>query len=145
METWRDLAEILLPDLPEPCAVSNRGLQVISKKNSVSIRAKLRGKRFVCMSNRKSRTPNENGKAESLPWPDQFISDQPTKAAATAAGVGFLLTFLPLGKIAGVFIDLAFSLARPLLLCFGLVKLLESCQSEGLCGGESEKTKTNKQ
>ena len=89
-------------------------------------------------------SPGETPKRETPAWPDQFIADQPTKAAATAAATGFLLTFLPIGKIVGMLIDLAFALVRPLLLGFGLVKLFDACRPDGLCGGESEKTKTNK-
>ncbi len=96
------------------------------------------------MHNKKSSTPRESGNKEPLPWPNQYIADRPTKAAATAAGVGFLMTFLPLGKIVGMLIDVAFALVRPLLLCFGLAKVVDYCRSTGLCDGESETTKPNK-
>ena len=93
------------------------------------------------MRNKKQSTSGENGKKETISWHDQYITEQPTKAVAAAAGTGFLLTFLPVGKIVGMLINLAFALVRPLLLGFGLVKLFDYCRPAGLCGGESEKTK----
>lgn len=96
------------------------------------------------MRNKKQSTSCENGKKETISWHDQYITEQPTKAVAAAAGTGFLLTFLPVGKIVGMLIDLAFTLVRPLLLGLGLVKLFDSCRPAALRGEESEQTKTNK-
>ena len=96
------------------------------------------------MHNETSSAARESGKKESLPWPNQYIADQPSKAAATAASVGFFMTFLPLGKIVGILIDIAFALVRPLLLCFGLAKVYDFCRSTGLRDGKSESTNTNK-
>jgi hypothetical protein len=96
------------------------------------------------MHNKKPSAPDASGNKESRPWPDRYIVEQPTKAAATAVGVGFFLNFLPLGKIVGALVDIAFVLVRPLLLCFGLVKLYDYCRSCSLCDEKSEQTKTTK-
>lgn len=96
------------------------------------------------MHNKTSSAPSPSENNESRPWPDHYIADQPTKAAATAVGVGFFLNFLPLGKIVGILVDIAFVLVRPLLLCFGLVKLYDFCRSGSLGDGKSEQTKTTK-
>ena len=59
-------------------------------------------------------------------WLDQadaFARREPAKAVVSAFGVGLLLNFLPIGALAAV----AFALGRPVLLCFGLVKIWELC------------------
>lgn len=55
----------------------------------------------------------------------QFIREDPTKAVGFAVLVGILLTILPVGRLLGALVRLAFSLARPLLLVLGVVKLYE--------------------
>ena len=81
---------------------------------------------------------------ECRPWPEKFAAEQPTKAVAAALGVGLLLNLLPIGRMAGMLIDFAFSLARPLLLCAGLLKLSEFCRSGSLAGEKTEPNQSTK-
>src|SRR6266446_10397934 len=74
---------------------------------------------------------------EAVPWPETF-AEQPVKAVAAAFSAGLLLNLLPIGKIAGMLTELAFTLARPLLLCLGLMKTFEYCRPGFTGGGKSE-------
>ena len=59
-------------------------------------------------------------------WLDQaedFARREPAKAVVSAFGAGLLLNLLPIGALTAV----AFALARPTLLCFGLLKVWELC------------------
>ncbi len=56
---------------------------------------------------------------------DDFARDEPTKAMVSAFGAGFLINLLPIGALIGGLVALAFSLARPALLFFGLLKAVE--------------------
>lgn len=89
------------------------------------------------MQNKKSSARREEQAGQWLS-PDKFITEEPTKAMATALGVGLLLNVLPIGRIAGMLIDVAFALARPLLLCAGLLKVSEFCRSGTPVGGKTE-------
>lgn len=63
-------------------------------------------------------------------WLDQadaFARREPTKAVVSAFGAGFLLNLLPVGTIVGALTTAAFTLARPILLVFGLRKVWELC------------------
>ncbi len=76
-----------------------------------------------------SEGPNTRPSTAST-WLDQadaFTRAEPTKAVASAFGAGFLLNLLPIGAIIGVFTAIVFALVRPVLLCFGLLKLWELC------------------
>lgn len=61
---------------------------------------------------------------------DDFVRQEPTRAVASAFGIGFLLNLLPLATIVGALVSLAFTLARPVLLCLGLLKAFELYQSK---------------
>ncbi|HEX8295556.1 MAG TPA: hypothetical protein VF593_04615 [Chthoniobacteraceae bacterium] len=56
---------------------------------------------------------------------EKSIRQEPLKTAGIALGTGFLLSILPLGRIIGGILQMAFSLIRPALLVFGLIKLVE--------------------
>lgn len=60
--------------------------------------------------------------------PERCVTENPGKAVGAAFGVGLVLSFLPVGKIAGMLIDVAFSLVRPVLLVTGLLKISECCR-----------------
>ena len=47
------------------------------------------------------------------------------KAVMSAFGLGFLINMLPLGGLVGGVTGLAFAVARPVLLFFGVVKVCE--------------------
>ena len=66
---------------------------------------------------------------ENVPWPEKFTTEQPTKAVAAALGVGFLLNLLPIGKIVGMLAEAVFALARPILLCLGVLKIYDFVSS----------------
>jgi hypothetical protein len=53
------------------------------------------------------------------------IHREPVKAIVLAFGAGFLLCFLPLGKLLGFLVKITFALSKPALLILGVVKLLE--------------------
>lgn len=61
---------------------------------------------------------------------ERYVTDQPTKAVATALGVGLLASLLPVGRIVGMLVDVGFSLTRPILLVAGICKLSECCRSQ---------------
>lgn len=56
---------------------------------------------------------------------DDFARLQPTKAVASAAGVGLLINLLPIGAIVGGLIAVSLALVRPALLILGLLKAVE--------------------
>ena len=100
--------------------------------------------RFQGMHTKKSSARPAGGAGHSCPWPEKFITEQPTKAVAAAFGVGIFLNLLPIGKIVGMLIEVAFVLMRPLLLCVGLLKLSEYCRPASLAGGKSEQKQPTK-
>ena len=61
---------------------------------------------------------------------DDFARREPARATVAAFGAGFLLNLLPLGAIAAALTGVAFSLVRPALLFFGLLKACELCRSK---------------
>ena len=73
-------------------------------------------------SHRHNRPPHA---ASWLDKADDFTRRQPTKAVASAAGLGFLLHLLPIGAIASGLISLGFALLRPALLFLGLLRAFE--------------------
>jgi len=76
-----------------------------------------------------SEKPNTNP-ATACTWlnqPDAFARREPAKAVVSAFSIGFLLNLLPIGAILGMLVDVAFALARPILLIFGLLKVWELC------------------
>ena len=60
----------------------------------------------------------------------RFVREDPTKAVGLAVLGGVLLTVLPVGRLLGMIVRLAFSLARPLLLVLGAVKLYEEFEKK---------------
>lgn len=86
----------------------------------------------------KKSSARPEGQAGHWRSPDKFITEEPTKAMVTALGVGLLINVLPIGRIAGMVIDVAFALARPLLLCAGLWKVAEFCRAGTPVGGNTE-------
>lgn len=53
---------------------------------------------------------------------DDFARREPTKAAVSAFGAGFLLNLLPIGAIVGALVAVVFAMARPVLLFLGVMK-----------------------
>jgi hypothetical protein len=70
-----------------------------------------------------SHAPHETG--STLARGDDFTQREPIKAVATAAGLGFLLSFLPVGAILGRLIGASLVLVRPGLLLLGFLKAAE--------------------
>jgi hypothetical protein len=68
--------------------------------------------------------------------------EQPSKALATAFGVGFLFALLPIGRVLSALMGLLLQLLRPALLVLGFVKILETagvdCCRSGLSKPQSE-------
>lgn len=56
---------------------------------------------------------------------EKQIRREPTKAVLVAAGGGFFLCLLPLGKLLGFIVKTTLLLSKPMLLILGIVKLLE--------------------
>ncbi len=54
-----------------------------------------------------------------------FVREDPAKVVGLALLGGVMLTVLPMGRVAGALVRLAFALARPVLLLLGAVKLYE--------------------
>ena len=96
------------------------------------------------MHTKKTSPPPARRDEQCRQWPEKFITEQPTKAVAAAFGVGIFLNLLPVGKIVGMLIEVAFVLLRPLLLCVGLLKLSEYCRPASLAGGKSEQKQPTK-
>jgi hypothetical protein len=90
------------------------------------------------MHTKKSAARPAGGAGECRPWPEKFATEQPAKAMLAAVGVGLLFNLLPIGRLVGMLIDVAFALARPLLLCAGLLKLSELYRSGSVAGGTTE-------
>ena len=60
----------------------------------------------------------------------KLIREDPTKAIGMAVFAGVLLTILPVGRVIGGLVRLAFALARPLLLVLGAIRLYEEFQKK---------------
>jgi hypothetical protein len=64
------------------------------------------------------------------------VREDPVKAVLLAFSTGFLFCLLPVSKLVGFVIKLAFILVKPALLVFGVIKILEyagldfGCQSQ---------------
>jgi hypothetical protein len=63
----------------------------------------------------------------SQPWNDleEHIRREPKKAVVLAFAAGFFLCLLPLGRLLGILVRMAFLLFKPALLILGVIKLLE--------------------
>jgi hypothetical protein len=62
------------------------------------------------------------------------IREDPVKAVLVAFASGFFLCLLPVGKLLGVAVRLAFLLVKPALLVFGIIKILEYTGMDIGCG-----------
>ncbi len=56
---------------------------------------------------------------------DDFARREPLKAVVSAFGAGFIINLMPVGSIVGALVGIAFAMARPLLIFFGLIKVCE--------------------
>ena len=59
---------------------------------------------------------------------DEFARREPTKAAVSAFGLGFILNLLPIGAIVGALASVFFVMARPVLLFLGVMKACDLCR-----------------
>lgn len=59
---------------------------------------------------------------------DEFARREPTKAAVSAFGLGFILNLLPIGAIVGTLASVFFVMARPVLLFLGVMKACDLCR-----------------
>lgn len=82
--------------------------------------------------------PTKRCDTDSCSKAERYVTDQPTKAVATALGVGLLVSLLPVGRIVGMLVDVGFSLVRPILLGAGVCKLSEYCRTRCLVDGKPE-------
>jgi hypothetical protein len=78
--------------------------------------------------------PVKNPKAfdpvsEWLRKSDEFARREPTKAAVSAFGAGFILNLLPIGAIVGALVSVLFVMARPVLLFLGVMKACDLCRT----------------
>ena len=89
----------------------------------------MRGDVLFVMNTEQSRKPTLEFDA-LLDRADEFARREPARATVAAFGAGFLLNLLPLGAIAAALTGVAFSLVRPALLFFGLLKACELCRSK---------------
>jgi hypothetical protein len=67
---------------------------------------------------------------EWLSKSDNFAQREPSKAAASAFGIGMAICFLPIGPIVGILTSAALTMARPILLFLGVMKACEMCSSK---------------
>lgn len=58
---------------------------------------------------------------------ERSVREEPLKTAGLAFVAGLFLTVLPVGRILGGLVRVAFTLLRPALLILGIVKLVEEC------------------
>jgi hypothetical protein len=65
---------------------------------------------------------------------EDYVRDEPTKAVGIALVAGMALTILPVFRIFGGLLRLAFTLAKPAILIFGAMKLYEEVNKRQ--GGE---------
>lgn len=59
---------------------------------------------------------------------EDYIRREPTKAALTALGAGFILSKLPIGSLIGALLSLLLFSLKPALLISGAIKLYEESQ-----------------
>lgn len=61
---------------------------------------------------------------------EKFVRDDPSKAVGLALLGGVLLTILPIGRLLGGLVRLAFALLRPVVMVLGAVKLYEEVEKK---------------
>lgn len=71
---------------------------------------------------------------------EHWVQEKPSDAMLTAAGIGFLVALLPMGKILRALLGLIFSLLKPTLLVLGILKVVEEVQANCCCSGQSEES-----
>lgn len=71
---------------------------------------------------------------------EQKIRENPVEAVVLALLIGFLVCLLPVGRLIGAFLRVAFLLLKPALLVLGIIKAVEYYQQ--CCGKEREETGT---
>lgn len=75
--------------------------------------------------------PDLKGKFED--WKacaEKSVREEPMKTAGLAFVAGIFLTILPVGRILGGLVRVAFALVRPALLILGVVKLVEEIEKQ---------------
>jgi hypothetical protein len=80
--------------------------------------------------------PIDMDKNVSQAWKkiEEQIREDPVKAVLLAFASGFFLCLLPVGKLLGVAVKLAFLLVKPALFVFGIIKILEYAGVDVGCG-----------
>lgn len=71
--------------------------------------------------------PSNDFRAKFDDWKacaEKSVRDEPMKTAGLAFAAGIVLTFLPVGRLLGGLVRVAFALAKPALLIFGIVKIV---------------------
>ena len=71
---------------------------------------------------------------------EQKIRENPAEAVVLALLIGFLVCLLPVGRLIGALLRVAFLLLKPALLVLGIIKAVEYYQQ--CCGEEREVTGT---
>jgi hypothetical protein len=71
---------------------------------------------------------------------EQKIRENPVEAFVLALLIGFLVCLLPVGRLIGALLRVAFLLLKPALLALGIIKAVEYYQQ--CCGEEREVTGT---
>ena len=70
----------------------------------------------------------KNCATEFVEKAQKMAREEPAKVTGIALGAGLLLTALPVGRVLGGLVRLAFALLRPALLILGAVKLWEEIE-----------------
>jgi heme/copper-type cytochrome/quinol oxidase subunit 4 len=61
---------------------------------------------------------------------EKSVREEPVKTAGLAFAAGIALTILPVGRIVGGLVRLAFALVQPALLILGVVKVVEEIDKQ---------------
>ena len=89
--------------------------------------------RFGGIMEKPANTKNQKAPVPASDWlrkSDDFARREPTKAALSAFGAGFILNLLPVGAIVGALAAVLFAMARPVLLFLGLMKACDLWRSK---------------
>ena len=73
---------------------------------------------------------------------EDTIRRAPIASLGAAVVAGLVLTRLPLVAIFGALFRLSFALARPALVVFGILKIVELCREKGCCFGNGGPSRT---
>jgi len=80
--------------------------------------------------NQKTSEQRHNSSSSLLAMAEDYARQDPTKAVVSAASAGFLINLLPIGAIISGLVAACLTLARPVLLCLGLLKAFEFVNSK---------------